>query len=447
MSISEKFIGVIKKILPSPFTIAVLLTLFTVFLALILTPPKPDGGMHILQLGGYWQDGFDDFFKFGMQMMLILVLGHALALTKPFTSLINSTLKYCTSTANAALLVTFITVAMALFNWGLGLIIGALYARKVAEYAQQNKIPLNYPLIGAAGYSGLMVWHGGLSGSAPAAVANKSDDIVGLESAISMSETVFSSMNLVTSILLLIILPLGMYFMGKRVEPQKINLPRRPKKEKMNPAVGAEKLDDAGWLALLFSLIVISIIAYFAFIKPEVISLDFLNLNFIILMLFGFAILLHGSFRKFNMAIQEAIGGAAGIMIQFPLYAGIMGIMKGSGLIGVFSEFFISISNQVTFPLFTFLSAGLVNLFVPSGGGQWAVQGPIIIEAANELQIPLNKCIMALAYGDQITNMLQPFWALPLLGITGLKAKEILPYSAYLLLLGLFIFISMLLIF
>jgi short-chain fatty acids transporter len=107
----------------------------------------------------------------------------------------------------------------------------------------------------------------------------------------------------------------------------------------------------------------------------------------------------------------------------------------------------VSISNSTTFPIFTFFSAGIVNVFVPSGGGQWGVQGPIIIEAASQLNVPYWKSVMALAYGDQITNMLQPFWALPLLGITGLKAKEILPYSLLLMLAGIVIFIAALLIF
>ena len=148
-----------------------------------------------------------------------------------------------------------------------------------------------------------------------------------------------------------------------------------------------------------------------------------------------------------ELLFSEAIKGSTGIMIQFPLYAGIMGVMVDSGLAELFSEGFVGISNSLTFPLFTFISAGIVNIFVPSGGGQWLVQGPIIIEAAQVLNLPIAKSIMALCYGDQVTNMLQPFWALPLLGITGLKAKEILPYTVFLLLIGIVIFCSILLIF
>ena len=124
-----------------------------------------------------------------------------------------------------------------------------------------------------------------------------------------------------------------------------------------------------------------------------------------------------------------------------------MGIMSHSGLVHIMSDFFIDISNQNTLPIFTFISAGIVNIFVPSGGGQWVIQGPIIIDAATQLNVSIPKIVMALAYGDQLTNMLQPFWALPLLGITGLKAKEILPYTLILLLIGGLIFITGLLIF
>ena len=158
---------------------------------------------------------------------------------------------------------------------------------------------------------------------------------------------------------------------------------------------------------------------------------------------------MHQTFSNFLKSIQQSIGGTSGILIQFPLYFGIMGIMTESGLVEIMSNFFVSISNEKTFPILTFASAGIINIFVPSGGGQWAIQGPIIVEAiqASSFKINIEKSVMALAYGDQITNMLQPFWALPLLAITDLKAKEILPYTLVLLFIGTLIFVSGLLLF
>jgi short-chain fatty acids transporter len=460
MGFADRFVRTAQRILPTPFTIAILLTLFTIILALLLTESKTDQ-WHIMEILSYWEAGFFKFLTFAMQMMLILVLGHVLALTRPAKVMIQGLVKHCTSTPRAALIVTFVSILTAFFNWGLALILGAIFARKVGEFASRSKIPINYPLIGAAGYSGLMVWHGGLSGSAPLKVAEKGHEFVDKIGIIPFSQTTFSTMNLVCMLLLATILPLAMYWMGKRVKVAPIHLKEEDIEGMSTEAntteetklEGAERLDHAPALAWTLGGVMIFIGFYKVLFKPLLNgegfdwSFSFINPNYIIFMLFGFAILLHGSFFQFNKAVSRGIGGSTGIMIQFPLYAGIMGIMLSSGLVDVFSAGFVNISSQVTFPIFTFFSAGLVNIFVPSGGGQWVVQGPILIEASQQLGVPMEKSIMALCYGDQITNMLQPFWALPLLGITGLKAKEILPYTAFLLIVGTVIFCSILLIF
>lgn len=462
MSFSDRYTKLFRYLLPSPFTIALLLTVITFGCAFIFTG-EGKGIAYGYDLLTYWEEGLWDngLMVFAMQMMLMLVLGHTLALTTPAKRLIAYALRYCTGTARAAFLVTLLTVCVAFFNWGLGLIFGAIFARKVAEHAKQSNYPLNYPLIGAAGYSGLMVWHGGLSGSSLTKISESGhlrtlmtnilspSQIATLPEQITFSETVFSGMNLTVSFLLLLILPAGMYMLGKYASNSEVTLPSG---EYHTPTTvsqprGLEKLDHARWPALTAGLIMIVYAFYHSLIRPETIDLGFITPNFINFSLLALSLLFHGSFSSFLAAIDDAISGAAGILVQFPLYFGIMGIMKSSGLVGVLSDFFVNISNNLTFPLFTFFSAGLVNVFVPSGGGQWAVQGPIIVKAALELNVPLTKGILALAYGDQITNMLQPFWALPLLGITGLKAKDILPYTLYLMVLGSIIFIGCLLIF
>ena len=448
MRFSNQFTNLFKALLPAPFTIAVVLTGLTFLLAWILTPAQTEG-WHFIELLEYWEKGLWDapLLVFALQMMLMLVLGHALALTKPINLLIEKATVYCNTTANAAALVTLLTVMVSLFNWGLGLIFGAIFARKVGDQAIKKNIPLHYPLIGAAGYSGLMVWHGGISGSAPIKIAETGHFMEAQMGVISQADTIFSSMNIVVSLVLLIALPTAMYWLGKRSNASAISLPKAVLSEKINSISGAEKLDHSKILAYLFGGMLLAYAFYKAFVKPDVISLSFINPNYINLVLLGLGIVLHGSFYKYLKGIDNAIGGASGILIQFPLYFGIMGLMKYSGMVGIFSDFFVQISNEVTFPIFTFISAGIVNIFVPSGGGQWGVQGPIIIEAASQLGVPHWKAVMALAYGDQLTNMLQPFWALPLLGITGLKAKEILPYTLFLLLIGAVIFIGGLLIF
>lgn len=458
MRFSDRILRFFRHYLPAPFTLAVLLTLLSLLLALVFTSPAPDRkDPYFFQLLGFWQDGFWGLLKFAMQMMLMLVLGHVLALSKPFNALISRSLFFCRDTATAALTVTLLTCFMALFNWGLGLIFGAVFARKVGEYAADRLIPLNYSVIGAAGYSGLMVWHGGLSGSAPIKVAEAGHELEAITGQIGMEYTVFSTMNLVVALALLIVLPLAMYWLGKRAAPSPEGVLARLRGGGKPASAGAvtggaqrfpaERLDDAPWMAYLFGGMLMLTAVYQAFFRPDELSLGFLNPNWINFFLFGAGLLLHGSFRSFLDAVGKAIGGSAGIMIQFPLYAGILGILSHSGLIGLFSDFFVDISTETTFPLYTFFSGGVVNFFVPSGGGQWIVQGSVVMDAACELGFSQPKAVMALAYGDQLTNMLQPFWALPLLGITELRARDILPYTMFLMLVGAVIFIGALLIF
>ncbi len=465
-SFSERFIKGFKSLLPSPLTIALLLTLLTFVIALIFTiKPNESTGKYALQLLEYWEKGLWGFdlkdgewvrgwqLPFIVQMMLMLVLGYILALSSTVDRAISVIVKYCDTTAKAAFLVTLLTLLVSLFNWGLGLIFGAIFARKVGDFASKKGFNLNYGLIGAAGYSGLMVWHGGLSGSAPIkaadteGVAKLVSNTSNFPSNVGMDETVFSSMNIVVSIVLLIILPLNMYLLGKKYDGSKIKLKKTVKEKKHEKGIGAERIDASRIFTLFIGAVILTYAFYKAILKPDELSLKFLNPDFINLTLLGLCFLFHKNIIQFLKALDQSIGSSSGILIQFPFYFGILGLMKYSGLMNDMSGFFVEISNESTFPLYTFMSAGIVNIFVPSGGGQWAVQGPIVLEAAQQLGVSLPKSIMAIAYGDQLTNMLQPFWALPLLGITGLKAKEILPYTLFLMGIGLVIFSLALIVF
>jgi short-chain fatty acids transporter len=362
--------------------------------------------------------------------------------------------------AKAAWLVTFTTMLVAFFNWGLGLIFGAILARKIGEAFAQRGEKLNYALIGATGYSGFMVWHGGISGSAPAKVVEPEhlktmmqgvytpEQMTSLPSSLPFNMTIFSNMNLFVSALLLFVVPLFAAWLAKKVPTKAVELRTKASSIKLDLStkVGAERLDHSKIFCYLLGSILFLYSLYIPLSQNEF-SFNFFTINYINLLLLSMALLAHGRFSGFLKAIDEAIGGAAGILIQFPLYFGILGIMKHSGLIDLISHFFTSISNQTTFPIFTFFSAGLVNFFVPSGGGQWSIQGPIIIQAAQELDLNLSKGIMAMAYGDQLTNMLQPFWALPLLGITGLKARDIIPYTLLIMVVGMILFLTGLILF
>lgn len=187
----------------------------------------------------------------------------------------------------------------------------------------------------------------------------------------------------------------------------------------------------------LISILVFAI--SFTFIVRHFINNGFdLNLNIVNLIFLTFGILLHQKPKRFIHAFGEATKGASGILLQFPFYAGIMGMMTGAtpegvSLAGEISNLFVSISTERTFPLFAFWSAGIVNFFVPSGGGQWAVQAPIMMPASLDIGVDVAKTAVAISWGDAWTNMIQPFWALPALGIAGLGARDIMGYCAMVL--------------
>ena len=446
MSLTRTIENLFRRLLPSPFVIALLLTAVTMLMAWFYGDfgPGAHSGTRILKA---WERGLwnRDLLVFAYQMMLILVLGHVLVLSPPMERLMRGITGLVRNGAQAALLVAASTMLVSFFNWGLGLIFGAILARKIGEHAQREQMDLNYPLIGACGYLGLMVWHGGISGSAPIKAAEEGhirsllagtwseEALAALPGQLPTSETIFSVWNLGLFCMVLGTLSLVAYFLGRRRSASVLVLPETEDPLPDPPATGAERLDRSRMLAGIFALLIFTafLLQYLPELRRLNITPDMLNV-----FMLGLAILLHGSVAGFLAAVQSAIGDTSGILIQFPLYFGIMGIMNESGMITMISDFFVTVGSERSFPVFTFFSAGLVNIFVPSGGGQWAVQGPVILEAATKLQVPLPKALMALAYGDQLTNMLQPFWALPLLAITKLKARELLPYTLIFMIIG-----------
>ena len=206
--------------------------------------------------------------------------------------------------------------------------------------------------------------------------------------------------------------------------------------------VFADKLENSVALSMIIGIGGLIYIVYYFATKGFKLNLNIVNFTFLMV-----GILLHKRPIAYVRAIAEGTRGCAGIILQFPFYAGIMGMMKFSGLVGVIAGWFVAISNAATYPIFTYISAMIVNIFVPSGGGQWAVQGPVMVEAAKMLKFSIPKTVMAVAYGDQWTNLFQPFWALPLLGITGLRARDIMGYCMALMFLGIPLYIILLLIF
>ncbi|UCE01798.1 MAG: short-chain fatty acid transporter [Candidatus Latescibacterota bacterium] len=434
--------GVFRRLMPEPFVLAILLTFVTLFLAHTLT------GIAFPDLVRAWSGdaGVWALLNFGMQMCLILVTGHALASSPPVSALLERLTTTLRTPTQAVVLVALVATLFGVLNWGLGLIAGALMARRVGVAMQQRGVTVHYPLLCAAGYLGLLVWHGGFSGSAPLKVTQASEiqDLFGADAPfaeIPLTETILSGMNLFVTGGLLLLAPLLVALLTPR--PGDAQTPDRfvDTAAAPGPVLRTDKpalprlLEDTPILTLLLVLL-IGVWAW-GFYFPTDLSqsgIKRLTPNSVNLTMLMLGLIMHRTPARYVRAIDDAVRGCAGIILQFPLYAGIMGVMKASGLTALLAERIAATTSATTLPILTFFSAAIVNLFVPSGGGQWAVQGPIAMHAGIEAGVPAAKMVMSVAYGDQLTNMLQPFWALPLLSITGVKARDIVGYTALVML-------------
>ena len=428
--LSRPMVRLVDRYLPDPFVFVLVLTLIA-GLAAVLT--QGSGPFEVITM---WGDGFWSLLSFSMQMLLVLVTGYMMASTPLVRRGLSALAGLAASPGGAILLVSVVSLAASWINWGFGLVVGALFARELAR-----TIRVDYRLLVASAYSGFIVWHGGLAGSIPLSIATEGHPFVDIAGVIPTSQTVFSFYNLAIVVALFIAVPLV----------NRAMMPREDEAVYVDPALlaedeaftghartPAERMENSHVLSMLIGA------AGAAWLIQHFAAGNGLSLNVINFLFLTLAILLHGTPRNLLNALTEAVKGGAGIVIQFPFYAGIMAIMVQSGLAVSISEQLVSLASAATLPFWSFLSAGIVNFFVPSGGGQWAVQAPVILPAAEALGAEIARTAMSVAWGDAWTNMVQPFWALPILGIAGLRAKDIMGFCVvHLILSGIIIAIGL----
>lgn len=425
--LSNGCVHLVNRYLPDPFIFCIILTV------IVFVAAMPAAGVGPVEMVGAWGDGVWGLLMFSMQMALVLVLGNAFANAPAVKRGVSAIASLAKTPVRGIVVVTFFSLIACWLNWGFGLVVGAILAKEVARQVKG----IDYRLLIASAYSGFVIWHAGFSGSIPLALATPGAEALeaatggAVTDVISTAETIFAPYNLIMILVILVCLP----FINARmhpnadevvcVDPTLLIEAEAVRKTAVTPA---EKIENSIVMSGVISLAGLAYLVYYFINNGFNLTLNIVNFIFLTL-----GIMFHKTPINYVRAISEATKGAAGIILQFPFYAGIMGMMTfsvdgGASLAGVISNFFVSISNQTTFPLFTFLSAGIVNFFVPSGGGQWAVQGPIMMPAGASLGVDPSMTGMAIAWGDAWTNMIQPFWALPALGIAGLSARDIMGY-------------------
>ena len=419
-------VKLVQRWLPEPFIFAIILTLVAALLAMPICRQTP------IEVIEHWGNGVWGLLAFAMQMALVLVCGSTLAAAPVVKRGIDALAALPKSPAGAIALVTGVSAIACWLNWGFGLIVGVIFAKAIARRMQG----VDYRLLIASAYSGFVVWHAGLSGSIPLTMATPGDALTKatngvLTSPVPVSQTILDPHNLVIVALVIVALVVVNSLMHPKqgavtVDPALlIDEPPAPQTKASSPAESLENSRLLSWIVALLG---------FSYL---VIHLGFRNGSFdlgSVIMLFLFlGVLLHGTPLAYVRAFTKAATGAAGIILQFPFYAGIMGIITGIGASGicfgtVISDACISISTPRTYPLLTFLCAAVLNMFVPSGGGHWAIQAPIMFAAGADLGVAPGLTGTAIAWGDAWTNLIQPFWAIPALAIAKLNAKDIMGF-------------------
>ena len=431
--IADFFVRVFEAAVPDPYVFAVSLTILTGVLAAIFAPTH--GLVDILNA---WYKGIFDILAFALEMILILVTGYALADSAPVRVMLERLASIPKRPTSAATL-TFLTSAIACWlNWGFGLVVSALLARAIAK-----RMRVDFGWLVAAAYAGFVVWASGLSSSialAQATPGSKLNLVQALTGVIlPLRTTIFTPFNLVPVIALCIAIP----FLFAAFEP------RGDAAIVADPALFSEfeamPMERAGSFAArlerAWPLSLTLVAAGAAYLVTTWLRSGFnLDINGVIFIFFLAGLLLHWTPIGYVRAIDRAARVTGPLLIQYPLYGGIMGIMTTTGLAGVISSAFVTFSSAHTLPFWSFISSIVISLFVPSGGGHWAVQGPFVVPAAAKLGASQAASAMGVAIGEEVANMIQPFWCLPVLAVAGIGLRRVMPFTAMIFFVALVIY-------
>ena len=422
------FVNLMNKYLPEPFTVAWLITLVVVVMTLVFTNATP------AQIINYWGGGFYDLLAFAMQMSLVLVTGYALADAEVVQSGMRAFVRIPKSPQQTVFFVALASIILCYFNWGLCMIAGAFLAREAIKAHPE----VDVRLLVAAGFSGVIVTHGGLSASVPLLINTKGHFLEKDIGIIPLDQTIFHPQALVITLLLIILIPLACTLMIPKKEDTVLADPAAfadaPAKAPVAAAGKkpiADIIEDSKLLGYSAGAAGLAYLIYFYATRGLT-----LNLNLLIFIFLIAGIAAHGTLVKYAQSVVRGATACGGIILQYPFYAGIMGIMKGSGLVFVISSWLLAISNAQNFELMCYFSSLIISIFIPSAGGHWAVQAPFMLPAAAELHVETWKVAMGVAWGESIWNIVTPFWALPVLAITKTSLRDLIGFTVFLWIIG-----------
>ncbi|MCA1727967.1 MAG: TIGR00366 family protein [Actinobacteria bacterium] len=422
------FVGLAERYLPDAFLFAVVLTLITYLLAVIFVTTD------LLGLIGAWYNGLWNILTFALQMALILLTGYVVAQSPPVSRFLNWLASKPQNQGQALALTIVVASIASLINWGFGLVVAAIMARFIGKRLEN----VDYAILVSAGYAGFIVWASGLSSSIALAVTTpgSSANITEQETGqiLGFGDTILTWWNILPVIIIIaLLIPLYWWMMPQR--PEQMRKVNRELLTQEDEGGEPETPDTpAGKLERFWPLNLILAGAIFIYFISSIVAGTFkFDFNAVIALFLALGLILHWTPIRYVRTFTGSAYAVGPIALQYPLYGGIQGLMTfavgGVALAGVIASWFLSFSNEYTFAFWSFVSSNIISLFIPSGGGHWVVQGPVMVPAAESLGVDQGLVAMTVAWGEGTANMIQPFWALPILGIVGLGIREIMGYG------------------
>jgi short-chain fatty acids transporter len=426
-----------EKWVPDAWIIALILTFITFFLAWVWGSPidKPWWGVQgIYEVIIAWGKGFWALLAFAMQMALVMLLGYVLAVSPPISKIMDWLARKPNPEKpwQSILLMGLWSNLTGWLNWGLSISSSAMFL----TYIVRRQPKVDFRLLVATAYLGLgCTWHSGLSASAPLLVTVPDNFLIKagiIPGVIPVSRTILTVFNLALAAVVIIVSTLVMTAMTPRAEkawkisPEKLETLKRwePPKKPEKLVTPSERMNWwPGWNIIIFILGVIWCIDWFMKQGYAGLTLDVVNFIFLLA-----GIILHFYPIRFLRACQDAAKNIWGIIVQFPFYAGIFGMINYTALAEVIARAFIAISTPQTYLPLIYWYSGILNYFVPSGGSKWTIEAPYIIKAGYAHGVSAASTVLCYAWGDMATDVIQPFWAIPLLGVAGVEFREIMGY-------------------
>lgn len=436
-----------RKYMPDPIIFAFLLTIVAYILTVVFTDET------LFSPIVHWYDGFWNLLAFSMQICLMMITGYALAVTKPVKRVLESLSKLVKTPKQAVLLTSIVVGICAYVNWAMAAIVGAVFVIAISKHCYKNGIKIHYPFLVAVAVAGQSIWAWGISNTIALMVNTPGHFVEELIGIVPMSETVFGTLGIVGGILIIfVVTPLIFYFMTPSPEKSEgygidAYAPELLTEEddddssadddsslnllgEVEGVVPADRLDNSKLLGYILATMGLGYIVYYFWTNGFSLTIDIFNFIFLSLGLY-----IYGSPAKYLAAIKEGVSGITGVLVQYPFYGGIMGLISGSGLGTLLTEGLMKIATSGSFLVLAWLISGIINIFVPSQGGEFAVTGHVMMQTAMALDVSIGKTAMACAVGDGWTNLFQPFFALPILGLCKVRAREIMGYCVMLMLL------------